>query len=49
MISRIENGQVSPSLATLEALAAALNVPVVSLIRTRRSPPTSPLQEMARV
>ncbi len=31
MISRIENGQVSPSLSTLEALAAALEVPVVSL------------------
>lgn len=33
MISRIENGQVSPSLATLEALAAALEVPVVSLFQ----------------
>lgn len=31
MISRIENGQVSPSLATLDVLAAALDVPVVSL------------------
>ena len=33
MISRIENGQVSPSLATLESLAAALSVPVVSLFQ----------------
>lgn len=33
MISRIENGQVSPSLATLEVLAAALGVPVVSLFQ----------------
>ncbi len=33
MISRIENGQVSPSLATLDALAAALNVPVISLFQ----------------
>ncbi|HMS94470.1 MAG TPA: helix-turn-helix transcriptional regulator, partial [Tabrizicola sp.] len=33
MISRIENGQVSPSLATLDALAASLGVPVVSLFQ----------------
>ncbi|MCX8510055.1 MAG: helix-turn-helix domain-containing protein [Rhodobacteraceae bacterium] len=33
MISRIENGQVSPSLATLEALANALSVPVISLFQ----------------
>ncbi|MEM9105291.1 MAG: XRE family transcriptional regulator [Pseudomonadota bacterium] len=33
MISRIENGQVSPSLATLQALARALEVPMVSLLR----------------
>jgi transcriptional regulator with XRE-family HTH domain len=33
MISRIESGQVSPSLVTLEQLAAALQVPVVSLFR----------------
>lgn len=33
MISRIENGQVSPSLSTLQALARALDVPVVSLFR----------------
>ncbi|MDA4844736.1 helix-turn-helix domain-containing protein [Hoeflea poritis] len=33
MISRIENGQVSPSLSTLEALARALEVPIVSLLR----------------
>lgn len=33
MISRIENGQVSPSLATLDVLAAALDVPVVSLFQ----------------
>jgi transcriptional regulator with XRE-family HTH domain len=33
MISRIESGQVSPSLSTLEQLAAALGVPVVSLFR----------------
>jgi transcriptional regulator with XRE-family HTH domain len=33
MISRIESGQVSPSLATLEQLAAALSAPVVSLFR----------------
>ncbi|MEL6979939.1 MAG: helix-turn-helix domain-containing protein [Pseudomonadota bacterium] len=28
MMSKIENGQTSPSLATLQALAAALNVPI---------------------
>lgn len=33
MISRIENGQVSPSLSTLDALAAALDVPVISLFQ----------------
>jgi transcriptional regulator with XRE-family HTH domain len=33
MISRIENGQASPSIATLRALAKALNVPLVSLFR----------------
>lgn len=30
MISRIENSQVSPSLSTLESLATALSVPVIS-------------------
>ena len=33
MVSKIENGQTSPSLATLNALATALNVPVTSLFR----------------
>ncbi len=33
MISRIENAQVSPSLSTLEALARALSVPVISLFQ----------------
>ena len=32
MISRIENGQVSPSLGTLAALASALEVPVMALL-----------------
>ncbi|NKB53139.1 MAG: helix-turn-helix domain-containing protein [Rhizobiaceae bacterium] len=32
MISRIENGQVSPSLATLSAVASALSVPVMALL-----------------
>lgn len=31
MLSKIENGQISPSLATLQALAAALNVPITAL------------------
>jgi DNA-binding XRE family transcriptional regulator/uncharacterized cupin superfamily protein len=31
MLSKIENGTISPSLATLEALAKALNVPISSL------------------
>jgi transcriptional regulator with XRE-family HTH domain len=30
MLSKIENGQTSPSLATLQALAAALNVPMTA-------------------
>ena len=33
MLSKVENGQTSPSLATLNALAGALNVPVTSLFR----------------
>lgn len=33
MISRIENGQVSPSISTLSALSEALDVPVVSFFR----------------
>jgi len=33
MVSKIENGMTSPSLATLNALAKALNVPVTSLFR----------------
>ena len=33
MISRIESGQVSPSIATLGALSKALAVPLVSLFR----------------
>ena len=33
MLSRIENGTISPSLATLQALARALQVPVTSLFR----------------
>ena len=33
MLSKIENGMTSPSLATLSALAQALNVPVTSLFR----------------
>ena len=33
MLSKIENGQTSPSLSTLQALAKALNVPVTSLFK----------------
>ena len=33
MLSKIENGMTSPSLATLQALSRALNVPVTSLFR----------------
>jgi transcriptional regulator with XRE-family HTH domain len=33
MLSRIENGSISPSLATLQALARALQVPVTALFR----------------
>jgi transcriptional regulator with XRE-family HTH domain len=32
MLSKIENGQISPSLATLQALARALNVPIARLL-----------------
>lgn len=34
MLSKIENGQTSPSLATINAVALALNVPVTSLFRS---------------
>ena len=34
MLSKIENGQTSPSLATLQALAAALNIPLGSFFAT---------------
>ncbi len=34
MISKIENGQTSPSLATISALSSALNVPVTALFKT---------------
>lgn len=37
MISRIENGQVSPSISTLQALSLALEVPIVSLFRETAS------------
>src|SRR6201986_2388220 len=30
MLSKIENGQISPSLSTLQALATALNVPLTT-------------------
>ncbi len=33
MVSKIENGNTSPSLATLRSLSAALNVPVTALFR----------------
>jgi transcriptional regulator with XRE-family HTH domain len=34
MLSKIENGQISPSLATLQALSTALNVPLTTLFAT---------------
>ena len=37
MVSRIENGLVSPSVDTLAALADALEVPIVSLFREART------------
>lgn len=37
MVSRIENGLVSPSISTLCALARALEVPIVSLFRETRT------------
>jgi transcriptional regulator with XRE-family HTH domain len=35
MLSKIENGSISPSLATLDSLAAALNVPISRLFKER--------------
>jgi transcriptional regulator with XRE-family HTH domain len=35
MLSKIENGSISPSLATLDALSAALNVPISNLFKER--------------
>lgn len=37
MISRIESGQVSPSISTLNALSCALDVPLISLFRETAS------------
>jgi transcriptional regulator with XRE-family HTH domain len=34
MLSKIENGQISPSLSTLQALSQALNVPITQLFST---------------
>jgi transcriptional regulator with XRE-family HTH domain len=34
MLSKIENGQISPSLSTLQALSSALNVPLTALFST---------------
>ncbi len=34
MLSKIENGQISPSLASLQALAGALNVPITVFFST---------------
>ena len=34
MLSKIENGQISPSLASLQVLAAALNVPITTFFST---------------
>ena len=34
MLSKIENGQISPSLASLQALAGALNVPITTFFST---------------
>jgi transcriptional regulator with XRE-family HTH domain len=34
MLSKIENGQISPSLGTLQALSSALNVPLTTLFST---------------
>jgi transcriptional regulator with XRE-family HTH domain len=39
MLSKIENGTVSPSLATLQTLAQALNVPVGHLFRDTQNQP----------
>ena len=36
MLSKIENGTISPSLATLDALAKALNVSISQLVRRNR-------------
>ena len=35
MLSKIENGQTAPSLATLQALAIALNVPITALFHQK--------------
>lgn len=38
LMSKIENGQVSPSLATLQAVAGALNVPIAVLFAAAEEP-----------
>jgi transcriptional regulator with XRE-family HTH domain len=38
MLSKIENGQISPSLATLQALVHALSIPITTLFRDYEAP-----------
>ena len=45
MLSKIENGQTAPSLATLQALAAALNVPITALFTQVRPEARRDLRE----
>ena len=44
MLSKIENGLTSPSLGTLKALSAALNVPVTALFQQFRGAPRGDLR-----
>jgi len=48
MLSKIENGVISPSLSTIQAVAAALHVPFTSLFSSSRKSGTAPLWAKAR-
>ena len=41
MLSKIENGQISPSLSTLQSIASALNVPLSLLFAASDAPTAS--------
>ena len=48
MLSKIENGNISPSLASLQALSGALSIPLTALFRGFRGTPECKLRQIRR-